>query len=416
MINSKEFINYLLESDFPNTSYIAFKPYSKPNSNNNSQNKYKVDFNNKYKRKFLLDYPQKDKITENTANTLFFQSMDFMSKFQQNLINNNIESYISGGGAQKLYAISINDYKKKNFLITRDYDLYLYYDNKNITYQVLLNNINTIFDSVILSLKSPNYTFIELYILLHFDNTKVFTKVIEIFLQNNFDLQSYIPNFETNIYTFKFVKVINKELCIKLKLKFSKIDDLLNESIYSYSKMSIYYNKRLDNKKFKLLNKYIPIEILVKNKHNSNIELMKSTLKIKQNVFYIYNLNSILYMLMHMYYKYNTLSAIDKYIQKKINDHKNKRDEARLDDFFMIYSTILYKSLSKEELKKILDKMKNMKNNFIQNIEHISDFLMIESLFIKNNNNRGNKRIINNTIKNLNSPFKNNQLNAFGKL
>ena len=45
MINSKEFINYLLESNFPNTSYIAFKPYSKSNSNNNSQNKYKVDFN-----------------------------------------------------------------------------------------------------------------------------------------------------------------------------------------------------------------------------------------------------------------------------------------------------------------------------------------------------------------------------------
>ena len=397
MINSKEFINYLLESNFPNTSYIAFKPYSKSNSNNNSQNKYKIDFNNKYKKKFLLDYPQKDKISENTANTLFFQSMDFMSKFQQNLLNNNIESYISGGGAQKLYAISINDYKKKNFLITRDYDLYLYYDNKKITYHVLLNNINTIFDSAILSLKSPNYTFIELYILLHFDNTKIFTKVLEIFLENNFDLQSYIHNFETN-----------KELCIKLKLKFSKIDDLLNESIYSYSKMSIYYNKRLDNKKFKLLNKYIPIEILVKNKYNSNIELMKSTLKIKNNLFYIYNLNSILYMLMHMYYKYNTSSAIDKYIQKKINDHKNKRDEARLDDFFMIYSHILYKSLNKEELKKILDKMKSMKNNFIQNIEHISDFLMIESLFIKNNKNRENKRIINNTIKNLNMSFKNN--------
>ena len=172
--------------------------------------------------------------------------------------------------------------------------------------------------------------------------------------------------------------------------------------------MSIYYNKRLDNKKFKLLNKYIPIEILVKNKYNSNIELMKSTLKIKNNLFYIYNLNSILYMLMHMYYKYNTSIAIDKYIQKKINDHKNKRDEERLDDFFMIYSHILYKSLNKEELKKILDKMKSMKNNFIQNIEHISDFLMIESLFIKNNKNRENKRIINNTIKNLNMSFKNN--------
>ena len=138
MINSKEFINYLLESNFPNTSYIAFKPYSKSNSNNNSQNKYKIDFNNKYKKKFLLDYPQKDKISENTANTLFFQSMDFMSKFQQNLLNNNIESYISGGGAQKLYAISINDYKKKNFLITRDYDLYLYYDNKKVVIKLSL--------------------------------------------------------------------------------------------------------------------------------------------------------------------------------------------------------------------------------------------------------------------------------------
>ena len=70
--------------------------------------------------------------------------------------------------------------------------------------------------------------------------------------------------------------------------------------------IKLYENKEIEeisNKEYKVVNKYIPIEILIKNKKKSNIELMKNKIELKNNIYYLYNPNTLLYNLMHLYYK-----------------------------------------------------------------------------------------------------------------
>ena len=59
------------------------------------------------------------------SNKLFYKSMPYISSFQKELSNRNIENYISGGFALKLY---LNDYlmNNKNILLTKDCDCQYY--------------------------------------------------------------------------------------------------------------------------------------------------------------------------------------------------------------------------------------------------------------------------------------------------
>jgi hypothetical protein len=381
-MDSKKFIKYLKTIDFPNNNYNAVKLYPGTELVNG---KYINDFNKKYKKKYLHIHEDKNLLENNiVAKQLFNNSLSYISKIQNNLLNIKIDNYISGGAALKLYSLKDNSLTKSNsdVLLTKDVDLYLYYDDKKITNKIILTNVFKIIDSVLLTIKDPNFAFLELYIIINFENTKKFKELIEIMYDNSFELFLYKKNKgdEEDVYSFNFIKVINKEFCIRLKIKFKKIDNFIKENIFSYTKLTYYYIKKISDTNFKVINKNIPIEILIKNKNKSNLELMKSTLNLHNNIFYIYNENTLLYNLMHLYYKYK-FNTEDITISVKKESGKNVRDEKRLNIFFKIYCNSYYKNLNNSNKNSILDKLKNNCIKFKDSIEKIKNFDGIDKIF-----------------------------------
>lgn len=377
-MDGKQFIKYLKTLDFPNNNYTAMKLYPGTELING---KYINDFNKKYKKKYLYDHEDKNIVNNSIAKQLFNNSLSYISDIQQNLLDLNIQNYISGGAALKLYSMKNKNIKfNSDIFMTKDIDLYLYYNEKKITNKIIITNIENIINSVLLTIKNQNYAFIELFILINFENTKKFKELIEIIYQNSFELYLYKANSEDDVYLFKFLKVINQEFCIRIKIKFLKIDRFLIENIYSYTKLTYYYIKKISDDNFKVINKSIPIEILIKNKNKSNIELMKSTLNIYNYNFYIYNENTLLYNLMHLYYKYK-YNTEDITINIKKESGKNIRDEKRLNIFFKIYCDTYYKNLNNSNINSKLDKLKISCKNFKKRIEDIKNFDVINKIF-----------------------------------
>ena len=379
-INNNNFIDYLKNIGFPSKNYNAMKEYPHTKLINGKFTNY---FTKKYKKKFLYLHEDKNIILNSISNQLFNNSFNYISHLQHNLLKKNIENYISGGSALKLYSLLYNEKNNDKLFTTKDYDLYLYCNEKKITNKIILNNIENIINSVVEVNKYQNYSFIELYTLINYENKDKFIEVLEIFLNNGYDLNSYLikNSNEKEVYEFRFLKVINKELCLRLKIKFLNIEKMINEEIYSYTKLTYYYIKKNPNNIFKVINKYIPVEILIKNKHKSNLEIMKSSIKFYNNIFYIYNLNTLLYNLMHLYYKYN-YNVVNITIERKRIEGKNIRDKKRLDLFFKIYCNVMYPNLNNNQINLLLIKLKEHEKKFKKNIEKIKDFSMIENIFL----------------------------------
>ena len=380
-INTKDFINYLKSIGFPSKNYNAVKEYPNTKLINGKFTNY---FTKKYKKKFLYSHEDKNIILNNSANQLFNNSFQYISHLQHNLLKKNIENYISGGSALKLYSLLYNEKNNDKLFSTKDYDLYLYCNEKKINNKIIVNNIENIINSVVEINKFQNYAFIDLYTLINYENKDEFNQIIEIFLNNGYDLNTYFikSTNENEIYEFRFLKIINKEFCLRIKIKFLNIENMINEGIHGYTKLTYFYIKKLPNNIFKVINKYIPVEILIKNKHKSNLEIMKSSIKYFNNVFYIYNLNTLLYNLMHLYYKYN-FNTTNITIDRKKIEGKNIRDKKRLDLFFKIYCNVLYPNLNNNNINLLLIKLKNNEKKFKNNIEKIKNFKMIDSIFIK---------------------------------
>jgi hypothetical protein len=376
-MNSKDFLKYLKNIDFPNKKYDAVKSYPATEYINH---KFINDFNKKYKRKFLYDHEDKDIVETSIANKLFNESLLYISRLQKNLNDVNIENYIAGGGALKLYGSKCNIDINKKFLITKDFDIYAYLNEKKITSIDIYNNSLNIVNSILKYPQNPNFGFLETYMLVHFENTKKFKELLDFYIGHGFDLHLYTPKEENNTYVFKFLKVINKEFCIRFKIKFMKIDEFIKNNIYNYSKVTYYYIKRIGNKEFKVINKFIPIEFLVKNKSKSNLDIMKSSLILNNNTYNLYNENTLLYNLMHLYYKYRH-NIVNKTIEVKKSEGKNKRDEERLDYFFNIYCCNMKYLLKNNNIKKKIVELKDDEKKFIKDIEKIKDFKMIEKHF-----------------------------------
>lgn len=373
----KQFIKYLKKLDFPNKNYNAIESYPNTELING---KFINEFNKKYKKKYLYDHEDKNIFNNSIANQLFNNSLNYVSNIQHNLFNFNIENYISGGGALKLYAM-----KNKNIIgnldifMTKDIDIYLYLKEKKMNNSLIILNIFKIIDSVLLTIKNPNYAFLELYILIHFEDTKKFNELIKNMMENSFELFLYKANKENNIYLFKFLKVINNEFCIRIKIKYLKIDRFLIENIYSYIKLTYYYIKKISNTNYKIINKYIPLELLIKNKNNSNLDLMKSNIHLYNYNFKIFNEETLLYNLMHLYYKYRVNTG-DITIDVKKESGKNIRDEKRLDLFFKIYCNDNYTNINNLNINKKLKKLKKSYKNFNNNIEDIQNFDIINKI------------------------------------
>lgn len=374
-MNSNFFIKYLKDNDFPNKNYTALTSYPDTKIINGKQVSY---FTNKYKKKFLYSHEDKNTITNSMSKKLFNESFKYISDFQHNLLKKNIENYISGGAAQKLYSILYNVQNNERILTTKDYDFYLYYDCIKIDNNIILTNTINIIDSIVEINKFQNYAFIELYILINYENQEKFDDIIKIFLESGYDLNTYLIK-NNNTYEFRFLKLINKELCIRLRIKILNLENLIKEKIYSYTKITYYYIEKVNNI-YRTVNKYIPIELSVKNKRLSNIDIMKNSITINNKEYFIYNLNTILYNLMHMYYKYNYNTENAGIIKKK-EEKKNIRDKKRLDLFFKIYFKALYNKENNKNINSLYEKIIKNEKKFKKTIEDIKNFKMIENIF-----------------------------------
>lgn len=374
-MNSKFFIKYLKDNDFPNKNYTALTSYPDTKIINGKQVSY---FTNKYKKKFLYSHEDKNTITNSMSKKLFNESFKYISNFQHNLLKKNIENYISGGAAQKLYSILYNVQNNERILTTKDYDFYLYYDCIKIDNNIILTNTINIIDSIVEINKFQNYAFIELYILINYENQEKFDDIIKIFLESGYDLNTYLIK-NNNTYEFRFLKLINKELCIRLRIKILNLENLIKEKIYSYTKITYYYIEKVNNI-YRTVNKYIPIELSVKNKRLSNIDIMKNSITINNKEYFIYSLNTILYNLMHMYYKYNYNTENAGIIKKK-EEKKNIRDKKRLDLFFKIYCKSLYNKQNNKNINDLYEKLIKNEKKFKKTIEDIKNFKMIENIF-----------------------------------
>ena len=373
-------LKHLVTIGYPQKKYYAYQLYEgtefinkKPVSN----------FTRKYKKKFIYKHEDKDIVCDEKCLKLFDTSYDYMSQIQNNLLKRNIENYIAGGAGLKLYSLVSDVKNTENIYLTKDYDLYLYYENSDkgkITNTTIINNISNITDSILEITGTPKYSFLELYIVLHYENNNDFYEMFKIFYNNGFDLYEYASFVEKDTYTFKFVKLIGEEFCLRLKIKFLKIDEFIKEKIYSYTKVTFYKINRTPNGQFSVENLYIPLEILIKNKNDCNLELMKGEVTVNKNKYFIYNENTLLYNLLHMYYKYNHNTGNTKIPLKK-QQGKDVRDEKRLNLFFTIYCKILHPKLKEKEIEDLLVKIKAKSVEFKDNIESIKNFKVIEDVF-----------------------------------
>jgi len=372
----------LLTIGYPKQKYFAYQSYEgtefinkKPVSN----------FTRKYKKKFVYDHEDKDIICDEKCMQLFDKSYDYMSQIQSNLLKRNITNYIAGGAGLKLYSLASDIKNTENVYLTKDYDLYLYYENSDkdkITNTTIINNISNITDSILEITGTPKYSFLELYMVLNYYDNKDFYEMLKIFYDKDYELYSYISILEKDIYIFKFLKLIGDEFCVRLKIKFLKIDEFIKEKIYSYTKVTFYKINRTSNGEFSVENVYIPLEILIKDKNNSNLELMKGEVTVNNNKYFVYNENTLLYNLLHMYYKYNHNTGNTKIPLKK-EQGKDVRDEKRLNLFFTIYCKLLYPKLKEKEIEGLLVKLKAKSIEFKDNIESIKNFKVIEDVFKK---------------------------------
>ena len=373
-------LKYLVSIGYPQKKYYAYQSYEGTQFINK---KPVSDFTRKYKKKFVYKHEDKDIVCDEKCMKLFDKSYDYMSNIQNNLLKKNITNYIAGGAGLKLYSLVADVKNTENVYLTKDYDIYLYYENPDkdkITNTTILNNISNITDSILEITGTPKYSFLELYMILHYTDNKDFYEMFKIFYDNGFDLYEYASIIDKDVYTFKFVKLIGEEFCLRLKIKFSKIDELLKEKIYSYTKITFYKINRTPNGQFSVENVYIPLEILIKNKNDCNLELMKGEITVNNNKYFIYNENTLLYNLLHMYYKYNHNTGNTKIPLKK-EQGKNIRDEKRLNLFFTIYCKLLHPKLTQKKIDDLLKKLKAKSVEFKDNIESIKNFKVIEDVF-----------------------------------
>jgi hypothetical protein len=355
-----------------NKKYIAFK--NNPN------------FIKKYKKKFIYDHNDKNTISLNISNNLFNQSLSYLSQIQQNIHKMGIDNYLSGGGSLKLYTKLAGFNDKIDILQTNDFDLYLYFNERYLNNnKLLINKLLNIINVIVNNLKNKNYTFLEYYILLDYKKDN-FNEIIKIMLKNGFELYLYDPDFINHIYKIKFLKLYTKEFCLRLKFKFMDISNFKKENIYSYIKMTHFFIKKNKNE-YNIVNKYTPIEILIKNKNVSTLDLIKSSMYLNNNLFYIYNEDTLLYNLMHLYYKYNH-NTNNKTINIKKEQGKNKRDEKRLQYFFKVYCHFKYPFYNALNMDIIYKKLLNNNVKFKNNIEHIKNFDMIHNILKSINNTK----------------------------
>jgi hypothetical protein len=373
-IRVKEFIKYLNSINFPIEKYYAIYDY--PNTNSKNKKNPINEFTKKYKRKFLNDINLKDTLKkDNKVNNLFENSINYVVEFQKNILKNkNMETYITGGSAIKLYSMLDNKNKNNSILTTTDFDMYLCIETSRVTNNLIIKELLNIINSVYLIIKNPNYMTLDIHLLLNFENTNNFIDIVHFFMNNDYDLFKFNPFNDSDCfcYYFKFIKLINKEFCIKITIKFIIFSDNLKKADKNAILLiNNYYFDHLQN--FKLCYNFLPIELVIIKKNEENLKLIGSTIKINNKILHIFNEKAILYNLLNLAYKYQYLLN-DKSIKNKLDSQKNKRDNLRLEYFFNYYCSIYYPQLTLCERDKILNNMKFEIKNFSKSVIQLKKF------------------------------------------
>jgi hypothetical protein len=377
-IKIKNFMKHLNIINFPKEKYYALYDY--PNTIIENKNKKKNpinEFTKKYKKKFLQDINLQDTLKKDKKiDNLFKESIDYIAKFQKNILKNkNMETYITGGSALKLYSmLDDNKSKNDNILTTPDFDMYLSIETPRMTNNLIIKELLNIINSVYLIIKNPNYMTLDLHLLLNFENTNSFIELVHFFMNNDYDLFRFNPfdDGDCFCYYFKFIKLINKEFCIKITIKYTSFSNNFKKGDKNgILLINNYYFDYLQN--FKLCYNFLPIELVIIKKNEENLKLIGSTIKIDNKILYIFNEKAILYNLLNLAYKYQYLLD-DKSIKNKLNSQKNKRDNQRLEYFFNYYCNIYYPQLTLDEKYKILTIMKSEIKNFSKSVIQLKKF------------------------------------------
>lgn len=374
-IRIKDFIKYLNSKNFPKEKYYAVYDY--PNTDIKNKKNPINEFTKKYKKKFLNDLNLKDILKkDNKVNNLFEDSINYVAEFQKNILKNkNMSIYITGGSAIKLYSILDNDKNKNNsILTTTDFDMYLCIDTPRITNNLIIKELINIINSVYSIIKNPNYMTLDIHLLLNFDNIHNYINLVNFFMNNDYDLFKFNPfnDGDCFCYYFKFIKLINKEFCIKITIKFILFSDNLKKTEKNgILLINNYYFDYLQN--FKLCYNFLPIELVIIKKNEENLKLIGNTIKINNKILHIFNQKAILYNLLNLAYKYQYLID-NKSIKNKLNSQKNKRDNLRLEYFFNYYCKIYYPQLTLCERDKILHAMKSEIKNFSKSVIQLKKF------------------------------------------
>ncbi len=373
------FIKYLEKNGFPYKNYnanVSF-PYKK-----NSTSKYNNPFTKKYnihllKNNYLgsnnIHQNELKKSNDNSNNNsnnnkkTLKDSLLFISKLQQ-YINRYAESYITGGLAIKLYLNTDTQNTNThniNILKTNDIDMLLVHnvENNNIT----ITNIHKYLKLTDFILKSINYkdynkkTVLQIYSLCAFENTDMFKDIVKIVLLNGYDLYTYKPKIERNVYTFRFLKKITDNFYVKFIVKFNDPEIVYKENKIGYCKMSLYYKDKINRVK-----QYIyPVEFIVLDKNKIKTDLFKGSVTINGNKYQLYNERFLIYNLMLLYYRYksNYIDKANHTIEKKKAEGKNIRDEKRL-DYMIRYYLKKYYNPTNNQVKDIIQKIKDNSYKF----------------------------------------------------
>ena len=371
--NPKKFVDYLKKKvGYPQAFYNAVKAY--PGTTLGANGVSLNDFNKKYKKKYIYDHEDKDIVLNSEARHLFDNSFQYISQFQGNLLKAGFDSLIYGGAALKIFSLIANIRDEENIFKTKDYDLTVYFESKRLTNRIILTNTLKIIDALLMWPENPNFGFLEFYILLDYKSEAGMNDVFTVLMSYGFELHLYAPKInredaKKNMYSFKFIKLINKEFCIRIKLRFTDMERLIKESIYSYMKITYYYIKKV-GEEFKVVNKFIPIELLIKNKKVDGMS--RDVLLYHKFRLYVNREEVLLYNLMHLFYKYNhdTKNAT---IEMKKKEKKDVRDKKRLDLFFRIYCKLILKLVDEGEVRRRLELLKASEMDFKKSIGETLD-------------------------------------------
>ena len=288
------------------------------------------------------------------------QSFDYISHFQKKLLKYNIENYISGGFAQKLYL--------QDLIKTEDVDIVLLYDETVLTNKILIENIKYILKSALsYILKKSTSGILELFSILKYNNKKDLTFLTEFAAKNKFTLVSFHPIYKKNIYFYNFERKIGG-IIIHFNVKFTND---VKSNIENYVSLKFHNEKE----------EYLPMDILILNKRKINTDVIKNSIKIDKNIFYVYSIKALLYNLMNIYFDYQQNIKRTKLISK-IEARKNKRDEQRLYYILRLYCNTFYKTLTETDIKKIFQLFKINNKKFKLDLFKVKNLNVIDKIII----------------------------------